>query len=231
MVSPRLKRSSRVLPVAALAAAAALLTGCGSSSTDAPSSPTAQVAVTGQGHAPPSPAKQRARATTPRATTLRAHAGPQRDKVHRSGTVAVGHGRDPEPSGGVHVINPCSLITAQEVASIIGRPVEKAVEAPLGPTCIYPPRAPNASGGHGGAHHAVSIEVTIAVNIMSFKSATARLTHVISGKVDGRPELCGVIGHPIAFVSLSNGRVMTVTAPCPLAAVIAKTAVPHVHGA
>jgi hypothetical protein len=159
--------------------------------------------------------------------TSRAHAGPARDVVHRSGQVAVAHGHDSEPEGKPNTVNPCSLMTTQEVAAIIGQPVEKAAVTALGPTCVYIPGKVSASHRGGQVH---PIEVTLAVTPLIFKTSTARLKNAVAFKVGGHTADCGVVGHPVAYVSLSHGRVMTITAPCPIAAQIARSALPRLPG-
>jgi hypothetical protein len=114
-------------------------------------------------------------------------------------------------------------VTQQQVAAIIRQPVARTVVAKLGPTCVYVP-------GGARAHlrkHGHSIEVTIAVSPMSFKDAVASLGAPTTFTVTGHRSSCGVIGHPITYVSLAYGHVMTVAAPCPLAASIAKIALTH----
>jgi hypothetical protein len=124
-------------------------------------------------------------------------------------------------------------VTGQEVAGIIGQPVERTVLAVLGPTCLYVLRAAPAgyvpAQGHGHAMRPKraqlhGIEVTLAVAPMNFRTATARLRTPTAFTVSGHRAYCGLTGHPIAVVSLTYGRVMTIAAPCPLAALIAKAA-------
>jgi hypothetical protein len=120
-------------------------------------------------------------------------------------------------------------MSTPEVAAIIGQPVEKAVVTALGPTCVFIPGKVPASRGHrGGQVH--PIEVTLAVTPLIFKSSAARLKNAVAFKVGGHTADCGVVGHPVAYVSLSHGRVMTITAPCPLAAQIARAALPRLPG-
>jgi hypothetical protein len=191
------------------AAAIVVLAGCGGAATTPFLGPTAGVSTYSAG------------TTTHGARAL---AGPARDVVHRSGTVAVGHGHDAEPGGEPHAVSPCALVTPQEIAAIIRQPVNKAVEGSIGPTCVYIPRgAPIPSRRH-------AIEVTLAVTQSSFNASAARLENRIFFKVFGHRAYCGLLGRPMALVSLSRGRVMAITAPCPLAAAIAKAAVPRLTG-
>jgi hypothetical protein len=67
-------------------------------------------------------------------------------------------------------------------------------------------------------------DVTLTVSAISFRAASRKLSSVISLKVAGHAAYCGVFGTPVAYVSLAQGRVMTIGAPCPVAAAMAKTA-------
>jgi hypothetical protein len=217
-------RSSGVLSASALGSVVVLAAGCGAagSNTSAASTPVAGYqTATGQSHS------LIARNRRAQAGRHRSQAGPERDVVHRSGEVVIAHGHSAEPSGGVHPLNPCTLVSAGAVAAIIGQPIEKTVEAPLGPTCIYEPRIAR----HAGKRHADNIEVTVAVNTMSFKKATAQLTRGITSKLGRHQVFCGVAGHPITFVALTGSQVMTVTGPCPLAAKVAQKALARLPGA
>jgi hypothetical protein len=125
-------------------------------------------------------------------------------------------------------------VSTREVAAFIRHPVVKAVEAPLGPTCVYVPQ-PTAStatktrAGKGARARVKPgpIEVMIAVNAMSFKRVAARLSSVTSINISGHKGYCGVYGHPITYVSLAYGRVMTVSAPCPVGGLVAERALTH----
>jgi hypothetical protein len=198
---------SRVWGAALLASAAVGLAGCGGAgSTPSTVTPASQASLpernlVAAGH-------------------VRAPVSGSRDAVHRSGVVLVAHGHDSEPggSGAVPSVRPCALVNAGEAQAIIGKPIARAVEAPQGPTCIYVPR------GRGR-------EVTLAVGPMSFRQARAELSSVIALKINGHGAVCGAIGTPITLVPLSLGRVMTVSAPCPIAASIAKQALTRLSGA
>jgi hypothetical protein len=198
---------SRMWGVALLGLAAVALAGCGGAGSK------------------PSPAVSASHASLPEhnvvlAGHVRAPLGGSRDAVHRSGVVLVAHGHDSEPggSGAVPQVRPCTLVNAGEAQAIIGKPIARAVEAPQGPTCIYVPR------GRGR-------EVTLAVGPMSFRQARAQLSSAIALKIGGHGAVCGAIGTPVTLVPLSLGRVMTVSAPCPIAASIAKQALTRLSGA
>jgi hypothetical protein len=198
---------SRVRWAALLASAAVGLAGCGGAGSK------------------PSSASLVSQASLPEhgvvlAGHVHAPASGRRDAVHRSGVVLVAHGHNSEPggSGAVPQVRPCTLVNAGEAQAIIGKPIARAVEAPQGPTCIYVPR------GRGR-------EVTLAVGPMSFRQARAQLSSVIALKINGHGAVCGAIGTPVTLVPLSLGRVMTVSAPCPIAASIAKQALTRLSGA
>ena len=206
---------------ALIASVAVALAGCGGAS----SSPSAGTA--GPAHTATFTTRSGAR-LVPTIGGSGGQAGPARDVVHRSGEVVIAHGHDSEPSAGPQrPLDPCTLVTTQEVAAIIRQPVAKAVKAIQGPTCVYVPRAAPPSGAPAPGRRRAQvhgIEVTLSVTPMNFKDSRAGLGNAIAFKVSGHDAYCGVIGHPVAYVSLAYGRVMTIAAPCPLAALIAKTA-------
>jgi hypothetical protein len=149
----------------------------------------------------------KAKVVTPATVVVRS-----RDRAHRT-VVVKAHGKDNEAgaSGGSLTINPCTLVSISQVQALTRRPVAKSVEAPQGPTCVYEAR---------GRGHEVTLEITA----LSFRAASKRLSSVIGLTIAGHQAYCGVFGTPIAYVSLTQGRVMTIGAPCPVAAAMAKAA-------
>jgi hypothetical protein len=218
--------SSRLLCAAAVGTIVVALAGCGRAGSSASATPGTQTQTQAQAQAAGA-AKQSAAVATSRRAPARAHAGRARNAIHRSGVVAVAHGHNSEPSSVVHAVNPCTLVTTQEVAAIIGQPVKEAIVGPLGPTCIYVPGPVARSRSRKGTPRAASIELTLAVDAVNLKSATAQLRNVTAATIRGHRVYCGVIGHPVTYVSLAHGRVMTVTGPCPLAALVAEKALPR----
>lgn len=94
----------------AVALAAALLTGCGGSSSTTPSGTPDN----------PVPARQQAGSEAP------ATAAPDYNKLLER------QKRKPGTR-----FTPCNLVTKDQARAIIGAPISEPVEAPLGPTCIY----------------------------------------------------------------------------------------------
>jgi hypothetical protein len=159
--------------------------------------------------------------------TTTAHAAVAPASVHKAGGVsAARHTKDYEQTGGAtaQTLHPCTLVSADEAQAIIGQPIARRVEAPQGPTCIYTPRTP--AGSRRPAR-----QVTIGVSAMSFEKARAQLSSVFPVRIRGHGAYCGAIGNPIMFVPLSGGRVMTVSAPCPIAASLASKALSRLRSA
>jgi len=107
---------------------------------------------------------------------------------------------------------PCNLVTKAQARAILGTALLDPVEAVQGPTCIY-------RGERGGAF------VGLAVQSASFD----RLRRQVRGErvldVAGRDAICGTHGQPTLYARLSADRVLSVTAPCSVAAKFALTAV------
>ena len=110
-------------------------------------------------------------------------------------------------------INPCTLVTRSEAASIIGRSVA-ASEAPLGPTCIY-----RLIGSKN--------EITLAIEAMSFSQVAHQLTKRTKVTVGSRQAYCGSLGTRMLLVPLAGGRVLHVSAPCAQAQRFAALALSH----
>jgi hypothetical protein len=171
------------------------------------------IALTGCGSSGPSSSAAVRASTSSHPSGARHRDVRNLEVVHRAGGTVRAHGHNSEvgESGPPSVVNPCKLVSAKEVQALTGRSIARSIEAPQGPTCVYQP--------HGRAH-----EVTLAVSAISFRAASRRLSSVISLRIAGHAAYCGTIGTPIAYVSLAQGRVMSIGAPCPVAAAMAKTA-------
>jgi hypothetical protein len=181
-----------LLAVGALAitALAIGLAGCGSSS-----DPSASNAVT---IVSPPPA-------------ARAHAGTLHDPVHPAAPAAVGRSSNIfEPTAPIHHLNPCTLVSAATASAVTGYPIERSIEAPLGPTCIYVPR---------GARRELTLTVTSAV-----QDVRPRLHSVSTVRIAGHTATCGTLGGQIMVVPLSGNRLLTIDAPCSAAASLTKLA-------
>jgi hypothetical protein len=107
---------------------------------------------------------------------------------------------------------PCSLVTKSQAQTILGTPIVEPLQAPQGPTCIYRSR----SGGRF---------VTLAVQTASFARLEKQLRSARSVRVAGSTGSCGRYGRPMLYVPLARGRVLSVAAPCDVAARFAARAV------
>jgi hypothetical protein len=107
---------------------------------------------------------------------------------------------------------PCNLVSERRAAAILGGPVQQPLEAPQGPTCIY-----RSTSGKSF--------VTIAVQTTSFAKLRKQLVKPSRVDVRGRAAYCGRLGQPMLYVPLTGSRVLTVTAPCPIAKAFAVSAV------
>lgn len=110
-----------------------------------------------------------------------------------------------------HLANPCRLVSASQAGSILGEPTVRPVEAPLGPTCIYQPKASKAN-------------VTLSVQSVAMGPATLHLAHRQTVPLQGHKGVCGKLGTQMLYVPLSDGQVLNVTAPCSVAVKFASIA-------
>ena len=112
---------------------------------------------------------------------------------------------------------PCNLVTKAQAREIVGAELRDPVEAPQGPTCIYRTKT-----GKGF--------VTLAVQTVKFKKIRPHLHQARRFKVSDRTAYCGQFGQAVLYVPLSRGRVLSVTAPCPVGRQFAATAVRRLRG-
>ena len=111
--------------------------------------------------------------------------------------------------------NPCRLVTRSEARAIVGGRVAAPQTAPLGPTCIY--RAAR-----------VQSSVTLSVLRMDVPAATKRDRSVIQASVAGHRAYCVKAGGLKMLIPLTGGKVLSVGAPCPIAARFATRALVRV---
>jgi hypothetical protein len=107
---------------------------------------------------------------------------------------------------------PCNLVTAVEARAIIGAPLQRPIEAPQGPTCIYRSRDGKSF-------------VSVAVQALDFDKLKPRLHASHRIDVSNRTGYCGTYGQPMLYVPLSRGRVLSVGAHCTIAKQFATKAV------
>jgi hypothetical protein len=122
---------------------------------------------------------------------------------------------DDSSSVGVRPVDPCRLVTAPEARSITSGGITGVTEAPLGPTCIY----------HSGK--AKSPSITMTVEVMKLAQVTQRMAGKAQFTIKRHPAYCGRLGSEMLFVPLTNGQVLNVVAPCPVAREFASVALGH----
>jgi hypothetical protein len=122
--------------------------------------------------------------------------------------VLEGSGNGPRPA------NPCGFISRSQAASALGGPIVAETEAPLGPTCILRVRGRQP-------------DVTIALEQSTLAAITSSMKGSHRTTVQGHVAVCGTLGRPMLFLSVSGGRVLNVTAPCDIAKALAAAALPH----
>jgi hypothetical protein len=192
---------------ALLLVAAGGLTACGSSRDTAPEQPAA---------APP--ARTAPTVSTPARTSGSVVASTRKDPVasaprtvHAAKPTKADRSETDTSTAG----DPCRLVTRSEARAIVGGRVAAPQTAPLGPTCIY--RAARAQSS-----------VTLSVMRMNVASATKRDRSVIQASVAGHRAYCVKAGGLRMLVPLTGGKVLTVGAPCPIAARFATRALVRV---
>jgi hypothetical protein len=114
--------------------------------------------------------------------------------------------------------SPCNLVTKAQARAYVGRTIADVSEAPQGPTCIYRPK--NAGAGY----------VTLAVQTQPLAAMKRALRQRQAVSVAGRTAYCGNAGQPMLYMSVSDGRVLSVAAPCAVAKRFATTALSRLSG-
>jgi Protein of unknown function (DUF3558) len=109
---------------------------------------------------------------------------------------------------------PCNLVTPGQAQAILGGPIRAPLEAPQGPTCIYRTRT--------GAGYA-----TLSVQSLDLAAIRKNLRDARTISVAGRRAYCGVLGQPMLYAGLRDGRVLAVAARCRVARQFASRAVPR----
>jgi hypothetical protein len=148
--------------------------------------------------------QQGSRARTPTAA-VKSKAG---EAVPRATTA-----RKQKPAG-QSASRPCSLVTRTQAKAIVGAPILEPLEAPQGPTCIYQAKS--------GKPY-----ITLAVQSVSFTRLRKQIRNTRAISVADRKAYCGTYGKPMLFLPLSDGRVLSIAAPCSMASRFAATAAPH----
>ncbi len=107
---------------------------------------------------------------------------------------------------------PCNLVTRAQARAILGTPVLEPSEGAQGPTCIY-------RSEDGEAF------VTLAVQSLEVEQVRRRLREPRTVAIGDRTALCGRYGQEMLYVPVDTGRVLTIGAPCDVAARFAARAV------
>jgi hypothetical protein len=110
---------------------------------------------------------------------------------------------------------PCTLVTREQASAILGERISKPSEAVQGPTCVYK--------GHKSF-------VTLAVQTLDFDKIKPKLGLRQRVEVSSKVAYCGNYGQQMLYVPLSEGRVLSVAAPCPRAKRFAALAVRALSG-
>lgn len=99
---------------------------------------------------------------------------------------------------------PCALVSRSEARTILGHPVLPLVQAPQGPTCLY--------------RYAGSQMVTLVVQSRSAHELMREVARRSPARVGQRHAFCGHQGQPTLYVPLGSRKVLSVSAPCRVAA-------------
>jgi hypothetical protein len=129
------------------------------------------------------------------------------DKVGKAGeTQRARHpAGDNEKVGTPRALNPCTLVSVPQAQSFTGGAVSAAIEAPLGPTCVY------RSSGNS------KTQITLALQANNATQLTKHLARREEMTVSGHRAYCGHLGTQLLVVPLANGQMLSVTAPCAVA--------------
>jgi hypothetical protein len=106
---------------------------------------------------------------------------------------------------------PCKLVTPEQAAGILGAPILAPAEAPLGPTCVYRTRSPQAFA-------------TVSVQSLDADQLKTLIRGVDAVSVGGREGHCGRSDPTNLYVPLSGERVLTVGGACDVARAFAAKA-------
>jgi L,D-peptidoglycan transpeptidase YkuD (ErfK/YbiS/YcfS/YnhG family) len=113
-----------------------------------------------------------------------------------------------------HGPNPCVFVSAATAQAIIGAPIVRLTEAPLGPTCVLKLKGQR--------------QITIAVETQRIAAQVRYMhkrRHLVLG---GHQAYCGILGRSMLDVKLSGGRILNITAPCSVAEALAARALRHI---
>jgi hypothetical protein len=185
--------------------ALALIAGCGGGSGSAPDAPDRAAGAPEIAQQAPAAGAQAGKGEAPAAApgAVSSGNGPSQGRK----TAVEDREHQPAATAG----NPCRLVTRSEAGAIVGRAVGSPVVAPQGPTCIYPSPGTRKS-------------ITLAIAALDVTAVKRASRSVIQADVAGRRAYCVDYGGLKLLVPLAGGRVLNVSAPCPIASRFAATA-------
>jgi hypothetical protein len=216
-MAPRFTTGAKLLCVIQALAACVLIAACGgsSSSTRSATAPGAQnaanrpsIAVTKAAHDPVTNGVVRHHAFPGTGAGEINDDNPAGNPADVPGTADTSVRRAPGPR------DPCTLVSAAEARSILGKPIATPIEAPLGPTCIYRPVGTKSL-------------ITLTVGAVDFAKVRAQIRNPTQRDIGGRAAYCGEYGPPTTFVPLARVGTLTITAPCGIGFRFASEAVPR----
>jgi hypothetical protein len=216
-MSTRHARGAKVLGVIVLTAAAMFIAACGgSSSTRSATAPGTQSAANEASSA--AAAKAHRDVVIKGVVTQRPLRGTGGGEINddNPGKADSPSHTDTNVRAAAPQSDPCMLVSSSEAQTILGRPIDSPVQAPLGPTCIYQARGAKSF-------------ITLAVESIDFAKIKARISKRMQFNVRGRTGYCGVFGQPTTFVPLASGRVLSIIAPCGIGIRFAGKALPRVR--
>lgn len=200
-------RITKLRSVIALGIASAAIAGCGGNSTQKPAAQDPVTAVR-------PPQSSNASNLDIGRSPVQQHNKTKQPKVSRGGKIQRGHATPNQADNdGVPIANtnPCKLVSVHEANAMTGGAIAGSRLAPLGPTCVF-------SLDHRKANITLNLEAS------SFAEVTNQMTRREHLTIGGHKAYCGRLGAQMLYVQLGGGRVLHVTAPCPIAQRFAQTA-------
>jgi hypothetical protein len=227
VASPRRRpiRTATIASAIAFGSAGALLAGCGGTIGLTPSA-TRQAGATQQ---QASASAQQAASSTSASSSTSHHKstphghGSAKPRSARAGNATPGQGTQPV-SGSVAGAgqplvpkgpNPCVFVSGAEAQAIIGTPIAGLTEAPLGPTCVFKLKGQRQT-------------ITIAVETQKLGTQARYMHRRRKLVLGGHRAYCGILGRSMLDVALGGGRILNITAPCPVAEALAVRALRHI---
>lgn len=113
-------------------------------------------------------------------------------------------------------LNPCTLVTLAEAQFITSGSVRTSSEAALGPTCVYK-RSTDVRA------------ITLTVESATLSQVSHGISHPHKVIINGHRGVCGRLGIQMLLLPLSKGRLLNITAPCPIAHEFATRAVARIE--